>query len=206
MDSSLSRVEKVQTVMQRIGSGEISLEGEERSWCIFWLGGVNASKDEDSLLLLDLVIAGRITLSEARTEAPARWIKAITYFLSIDGITATPENALQRWRGMSPTEREVLIQEYDREAKRLGGVENPRREPTPRDLERLEMGAEALALPQPGTLDEVHDQLTILHQGIAALQSLDDLGTDRANARAMRDMQTLIKKYDNLKDRLQRES
>jgi hypothetical protein len=37
------------------------------------------------------------------------------------------------------------------------------------------------------------------------MQSLDDLGTDHANKRAHRDLQTLIDKHDRLTEKLRRE-
>lgn len=43
------------------------LEGVERRWAFFWLGGVSKGKDEASLRLLDLVLEGRLTFAEART-------------------------------------------------------------------------------------------------------------------------------------------
>lgn len=65
---------------------------------------------------------------------------------------------------------------------------------------RLDDGAEALGLgtdlPEdlPGLL-ELRGQL---HDGIAALQSLDDLGSEAANQRAWDDMLELQKRYDRV--------
>jgi hypothetical protein len=53
----------------------------------------------------------------------------------------------------------------------------------------------------PETLDEVRSQLEIVHDGIAALQSLDDLG-EEANESAERDQQELWKRMKVLDARL----
>jgi hypothetical protein len=86
----------------------------------------------------------------------------------------------------------------------LGG-EIPRRrtEPTARDQRRLACGAEALALPEPETIGEIRAQLKILHMGICALQSMDDLGSNQANAAAWADMLTLQEKHARLKAKIQ---
>jgi hypothetical protein len=198
----LMRVDKVHTIIDRIDREEILLTGRERDQCIFWLGGSLVAKDEGSLLLLDLVVSKLITLSEARTEEPLKWIGAISYFRRHLGLTETPEAALQKWRILDATEQEVLLSEYMREATKLGGPLNPRREPFPLDVERLKTGAAALSLGEPTTPAEIRQQLGILHPAIAAMQSLDDLGTDLANTKAHRDMDTLLDKYKRLEARL----
>ena len=72
--------------------------------------------------------------------------------------------------------------------------------PSPIDQRRLRDGALALEVStrEPKTADEIRRQLEIVGDGIAALQSLDDLGPE-ANARAERDQQMLWKSYDALK-------
>ena len=72
--------------------------------------------------------------------------------------------------------------------------------PSPVDQRRLRDGASALEVSsrKPTTVDEVEQQLEVVSAGLAALQSLDDLG-EEANARAERDQQELWRRYDALK-------
>ena len=67
--------------------------------------------------------------------------------------------------------------------------------PSPIDQRRLCDGANALEVSShaPQTLAEVKNQLEIVSAGIAAMQSLDDLGPE-ANERASRDEQELWKR------------
>jgi hypothetical protein len=71
------------------------------------------------------------------------------------------------------------------------------------DQRRLRDGARALeASVEPAqTADEILRQLGAVHEGIAALQSLDDLGPE-ANAKAFRDEEELWKRMKALADRL----
>lgn len=197
-----SNASKVHTILERIRTDEISLRGEERDWCIFWLGGACLDKSEGTRVLLDFVVSRKLELSQARTEKPLQWIGAITYFQALDHVEETPASALEKWRGLNAMEQEVLLESYAREASKLGGPLNPRRQPFPRDLERLKEGAEALALPEPTTVAEIRDTLTELGLGLAAMQSLDDLGTDIANMKAHRDLDTLMDRYKRLERRL----
>lgn len=68
------------------------------------------------------------------------------------------------------------------------------------DQRRLRDGAHALEVSgrEPETTDEIRSQLEVVGAGIAALQSLDDLGAE-ANARAYCDEQVLWKRYEALK-------
>lgn len=66
------------------------------------------------------------------------------------------------------------------------------------DKRRLEKGAAALALPEPTTEQELEDTIGVLHDAIAALQSLDDLGSDQANQQAWDDQLLLYRKYARL--------
>ena len=77
------------------------------------------------------------------------------------------------------------------------------RAPSAIDQRRLRDGATALeASGQTAeTIDEVRRQLSVVHDGIAALQSLDDLGPE-ANERASRDEQELWKRLKTLERRL----
>lgn len=62
---------------------------------------------------------------------------------------------------------------------------------------RLNDGAEALAQPaEAKTLKELIIYKDQLHDGIAALQSLDDLGSESANKAAWDDMLALQLRYD----------
>ena len=63
---------------------------------------------------------------------------------------------------------------------------------------RLDDGARALDLGTnlPTKLVDLEHLLGSLHDGIAALQSLDDLGSDEANQAAWDDMLVLQKRYD----------
>ena len=77
------------------------------------------------------------------------------------------------------------------------------RAPSAIDQRRLRDGATALESSSQGaeTIDEVRRQLSAVHAGIAALQSLDDLGPE-ANAQASRDEQELWKRLKTLERRL----
>ena len=77
------------------------------------------------------------------------------------------------------------------------------RSPSAVDQRRLRDGAHALDVSSraPETLDEARSQLEVVHAGIAALQSLDDLG-EEANERAERDQQELWKRMKVLDERL----
>jgi hypothetical protein len=74
-----------------------------------------------------------------------------------------------------------------------------RREPSPRDVRRLQKGDEALALGEPLSREEAREQIDILRDGIITLQSLDDLGSAAANDLAARNLLALQAKYDRLK-------
>jgi len=69
------------------------------------------------------------------------------------------------------------------------------RMPSAIDQRRLHDGVRALeaSARAPETLDEIRRQLDAISAGIAALQSLDDLGSE-ANERAVRDEQELWKR------------
>lgn len=83
------------------------------------------------------------------------------------------------------------------------GPPRPRRtEPFPRDVIRLAKGAAALALPEP-TPEEMHWQLLTLGEALAAMQSLDDLGSDEANLKSYRDHDALMARYLKLKAALE---
>ena len=53
----------------------------------------------------------------------------------------------------------------------------------------------------PKTQAEIREQLVIVGDGIAALQSLDDLGPE-GNARAARDLEELWRRHTVLQDKL----
>ena len=67
-----------------------------------------------------------------------------------------------------------------------------------RDRRRLNDGDEALGLGTklPTKLRDLETLRDELHDGIVALQSLDDLGSDEDNQRAWNDMLELQKRYD----------
>lgn len=75
--------------------------------------------------------------------------------------------------------------------------------PSAIDQRRLRDGARALDVTaqEASSIDEVRAQLSVVHDGLAALQSLDDLGPE-ANAKAHRDEQELWKRYEALSSRL----
>lgn len=70
------------------------------------------------------------------------------------------------------------------------------------DQRRLRDGARALALPKPKTIgemiEEMERQLEVMRDGLAALQSLDDLGSSKANEKAWDDLLTLHKRYETI--------
>jgi len=75
--------------------------------------------------------------------------------------------------------------------------------PSAVDRRRLRDGAHALEVSShaPQTGDDVRAQIAVISDGIAALQSLDDLGPE-ANACAARDEQELWKRLKALEQRL----
>ena len=75
--------------------------------------------------------------------------------------------------------------------------------PSAVDQRRLRDGARALevSVSPAATADEILQQLSVVHEGLAALQSLDDLGPE-ANAKAFADEQELWKRMKVLADRL----
>jgi hypothetical protein len=78
------------------------------------------------------------------------------------------------------------------------------RPPSAVDTRRLKDGATALDVSSrpAGTPAEIRAQLEVIHDGIAALQSLDDLGPE-GNAKAQRDEEELWKRMKELEQRLQ---
>jgi hypothetical protein len=70
------------------------------------------------------------------------------------------------------------------------------------DQRRLRDADAALILPQPETQKQLLLQLNMVRDAIAALQSLDDLGSSEANALANSKMHVLQEKYDRLKVQL----
>lgn len=68
---------------------------------------------------------------------------------------------------------------------------------------RLADGKRALDLlgVEPRAASELDQQLDTLRQGIVALQSLDDLGSEEANKKAWKDMEALQKRYNELEKR-----
>lgn len=83
------------------------------------------------------------------------------------------------------------------------GAEHGRREPSAIDCRRLRDGARALEVSRrpADSIDEVRKQLALVGDGIAALQSLDDLGPE-ANERAAQDEQELWKRLHALTQQL----
>lgn len=69
------------------------------------------------------------------------------------------------------------------------------------DRRRLQDGARALALPEAKTETEIREHLEIIHDGLVALQSTDDLG-DELNIKVQEDMDTLQERYRDLRRRL----
>ena len=175
-------------------------DGHLRSCFFFWLGGVSKEQTPEGRMLLALYLAGEITAAEAVSEEPAKWIQMIRDLQDLDNIPETASGALKKWRELSPTAQRLVVEKFENEKKERIAKGLPT-EPTSRDRERLKRGAQALALDEPKTNRQVLEQLDVLHTGIAALQSMDDLGSDAANRRAMRDIGVLIKKHDRLQKR-----
>jgi hypothetical protein len=73
---------------------------------------------------------------------------------------------------------------------------------TQRDQRRIADGDRALTLPDPQNSDEIREQLAVIHDGMLALQSLDDLG-EEGNRRANENFHALKKRYDALQARLE---
>ena len=74
--------------------------------------------------------------------------------------------------------------------------------PSQVDRRRLRDGAEALALPEPKTLEEMEAQLQILWDGAVALQSTDDLGSLEANQQTWNDMLELQRRAHDLERKI----
>jgi len=72
---------------------------------------------------------------------------------------------------------------------------------TPRDRRRIADGDRALALPEPQSIAEIREQLTVIHNGMLALQSLDDLG-EEGNRQAHENFRELERRYAALQARL----
>jgi hypothetical protein len=71
---------------------------------------------------------------------------------------------------------------------------------------RLNDGKVAMGLEAPETSTQLNDLIEYrnqLHDGICALQSLDDLGSEEANERAWNDMLELQKRYDKIEARIE---
>jgi hypothetical protein len=72
----------------------------------------------------------------------------------------------------------------------------------PVERRRIRDGKRALFLPEPKTIHGMNGQIDILLDGARALQSLDDLGTPEANARAWKAMEWLMVKADRLREQV----
>src|SRR5262245_35274526 len=105
----------------------------------FWLGGAARDKEPESRMLLELFLADEITADEAASEEPAKWVRLVQD-LELDA-RLTPSAALAIWRGLSATERRLIVEKFDRErAERIR--KRQRTEPTRADRDRLARGAE----------------------------------------------------------------
>jgi len=72
------------------------------------------------------------------------------------------------------------------------------------DQRRLNDGAAAMALGKANTEAEIKSQIEQLHDAIAAMQSLDDLGSPEANDAAMKDHDALLNKLESLERKLKK--
>ena len=70
------------------------------------------------------------------------------------------------------------------------------------DQRRLNDGAEAATLGEPETIEDIGGQIETISDGILALQSLDDLGSEEANDDAWNQMLELQEKRNVLKEKL----
>jgi hypothetical protein len=73
---------------------------------------------------------------------------------------------------------------------------------TTQDRRRIADGDRALALPDPNSDDEIRQQLTIIFDGMLALQSLDDLG-EEGNRKAFQKLEKLQARHTELTLQLQ---
>lgn len=87
---------------------EVVRTGDLQTDFVFWLGRVAQRRDPESLMLLDLLLAHEITIAEAVSEEPIRWIRMIRDLQCLDGITETPSSALKTWRELTPTARQLV--------------------------------------------------------------------------------------------------
>lgn len=108
--------------------------------------------------------------------------------LTAAAYSMSPEKIEQRW----PREKT---------AEAFLGLAYGRPRLTALDQRRLADGERALALPKPQSLDEIRTQLEVIHDGMLALQSLDDIG-EEGNRRAHENFCTLEKRYEVLQARL----
>jgi len=74
---------------------------------------------------------------------------------------------------------------------------------TPRDQRRIADGYRALALSDPQSPDEIREHLSVIYDGMLALQSLDDLGEEE-NRRSHENLRALEKRHAALQARLAR--
>ena len=70
------------------------------------------------------------------------------------------------------------------------------------DRRRLRDGAEAFALSEPQTLEEMEKTLQALWQGAVALQSTDDMGSPEANESVWNDMLELQRRAEALEKKI----
>lgn len=77
-----------------------------------------------------------------------------------------------------------------------------RRNPSLVDQRRLRDGAAAMALGEPRTRAELEATITSIEDGIRALQSTDDLGTDEENEACWQDMLTLERRLERYRTQL----
>lgn len=52
--------------MRAMAMAEQLDKDEDRRWALFWLGGLSRSEDNPFLPLLDLILEGRVTFTQAR--------------------------------------------------------------------------------------------------------------------------------------------
>jgi hypothetical protein len=183
--------DKVNAVFEKT---RLAPDSDLRSRFLFWLGGVSKEESPDGIILLDLYLAGEITPEEAISEEPVKWVRMIC---DLEDERQTPSSALKKWRELTPTAQRLVVEKIEGDRQERIAKGRPT-EPTARDRERLKKGDAALALGDPQSNREVLQQLEVIHAGIAALQSLDDLGSTWANKRAQRNLDTLTEKYARL--------
>jgi hypothetical protein len=145
-------------------------------------GGRQSEAENEGLRVTGPMLDAAEDLLHTLTTGERPVIKNL-YDLVAKAFNTTHEDA--KWR--------ITAAAYGMSAEKI----EQQRHVSPHDRRRLADGARALALPDSRNPDDIREQLEIIHVGMLALQSLDDLG-EEGNRRAHEDLCELEKRYEKL--------